>query len=566
MLVKQFKTTLQYSLGMPFVSSQPMKKICTLAFVAAILFAACNANKGSQKKDSKQKEVSKEKKISKRNYSITTDNAYNDIFLDSSAVENFILSNKIPEPIARRIRSFYNTRNYQFAWFSPDGLTEQLYGFWSLQNYSGDTSGKSKSLENTMDDLMSNDSLQVNANNKSFVNTELLLTKDFINFTLNNFEKGYIKRKEMERFIPFEKEDPIIFSDSLLNKKHNDDKYYSDINNSYKLLAEQLKKYVDIVKHGGWPSVAESVKKIKNGKSSPVINELKKRLILSGDLPKEDTSDVFDKSLSEGIKSFQERYGYKRTGELSSSLIKEMNVPAMERVKQILININRMRWMPQEPQGQLIVVNIPEFTLHVYDGKNKVFDMAVVVGKEGHNTTIFSDMLTTIVFSPYWNLPTSIIKKEILPAIDKDKNYLEEHNMEVYGNRDGYPAIRQKPGDSNSLGKVKFLFPNSFNIYFHDTPAKSLFNKQDRAYSHGCIRLSEPEKLAQYLLRNNPGWTKEKITDAMNSGEQKSVALKDPVPVFITYYTAWVDENGKLNFRNDVYGHDKEIAAKMFIK
>jgi L,D-transpeptidase YcbB len=545
---------------MPFASLPRMKKTCTLAFALAIFFAACNNNKHAEKK------TQKEKKISARNYSITKQNAYNDIFLDSISVENFILKNEISESLARRIRSFYNTRNYQFAWFSSGGLTEQAYGFWSLQSYYRDTSNKIKGLKNTMDDLISNDSLLVNANNQSFIKTELLLTESFITFTLDNFEKGYVKRKEMERFIPFKKEDAIFLSDSLLNKKHNDDKYFSDINESYKLLLEQLKKYTAIVKQGGWPLVSEKTEKIKNGKSSPLITTLKKRLMLSGDADNNDTSNIYDKELSGAIKNFQARFGYKQTGKLSSALIKEMNVPALERVKQILINMNRMRWIPQEPDGQLIVVNIPEFILHVYDGKNKVFDMDVVVGKEGHNTTVFSDMLTTIVFSPYWNLPTSIIKKEILPELEKNKNYLDEHDMEIYGNRDGYPAIRQKPGNENSLGKVKFLFPNNFNIYFHDTPAKSLFDKQDRAYSHGCIRLSQPEKLAQYLLRDNPGWTKEKITDAMNSGEQKSVALKNPVPVFITYYTAWVDENGKLNFRNDIYGHDKEIANKMFSK
>ncbi|MEP6927634.1 MAG: L,D-transpeptidase family protein, partial [Ginsengibacter sp.] len=130
----------------------------------------------------------------------------------------------------------------------------------------------------------------------------------------------------------------------------------------------------------------------------------------------------------------------------------------------------------------------------------------------------------------------------------------------------GLPVIRQKPGEKNSLGKVKFLFPNSFNIYFHDTPAKSLFSKDVRAYSHGCIRLSEPEKLADYLLKDDSQWTEEKINESMNSGDEQFVAVKNPVPVFITYYTAWVDENGKLNFRNDIYGHDADIANKMFTK
>ncbi|MFL5809784.1 MAG: L,D-transpeptidase family protein, partial [Flavisolibacter sp.] len=164
----------------------------------------------------------------------------------------------------------------------------------------------------------------------------------------------------------------------------------------------------------------------------------------------------------------------------------------------------------------------------------------------------------------YWNVPPSIVKKEILPKLASNPGYLESQNMEQVGTEDGLPKIRQLPGEKNSLGRVKFLFPNSFNIYFHDTPAKSLFEKDKRAYSHGCIRLAEPEKMANYLLKNNPEWTPEKINDAMYSGNEKYVKLKKAVPVVITYYTAWVDDNGRLNFRDDIYTHDQTLSTKMF--
>lgn len=226
--------------------------------------------------------------------------------------------------------------------------------------------------------------------------------------------------------------------------------------------------------------------------------------------------------------------------------------------------MGRMQWMINEPKGQMIVVNIPEFILHVKDGAKKVFDMNVVVGKEGHNTMMFTGNLNQVVFSPYWNLPESIVKKEILPAMERNPNYLASHHMEITGNEGGLPVIRQLPGDDNSLGKVKFLFPNSFNIYFHDTPAKSLFDKDKRAYSHGCIRLSDPEKMANYVLKDNTEWSPESINSAMNSQEEKYVKLKNPIPVLITYYTAWVDENNLLHFADDIYGHDKAVIEKMF--
>ena len=537
-----------------------MKRIITLAISVMTLFCACSQN---QQKDSTEK---KSKKISKRNLSITKENAYNDIFLDSADVAAYIAKNAIPDSISRRIISFYNTRNYEFAWFSSDGLSEQAMGFASLLNFTNDTSARQKKIEKIMNALMGEDQLSVTGKDASTINTELLLTESLIDYSLNNFEKGYVKRKELERFIPFKKMDPIVLAYSLLNKKHKDDKYFSDINQPYKLLSDQLRKYVSIAKSGGWPSLADAeTKSFKEGDSSLQILSLKKMLFLTGDMVQQDTTAMFDENLKTGIKNFQTRFGYTPTGKVTKELLAQINVPVIDRIKQLLINMNRMRWLPQEPEGRLIVVNIPAFILHVYDGTKTVFSMPVVVGKEGHNTILFSDMLTTIVFSPYWNVPPSIVKAEIVPAMQKDPNYLEKNNMEITKEENGLPVVRQLPGEKNSLGKVKFLFPNSFNIYFHDTPAKSLFDKDVRAYSHGCIRLSEPEKMADYLLQSDPKWTPEKISDAMNSGNEQYVKLKDPVPVFITYYTAWVDEAGKLNFRDDIYGHDKDIVGKMFL-
>ncbi|MEJ7822696.1 MAG: L,D-transpeptidase family protein, partial [Chitinophagaceae bacterium] len=353
-------------------------------------------------------------------------------------------------------------------------------------------------------------------------------------------------------------------SDSLLNKKHKDDKYFEDVNNAYKLLKLELSKYTNIAKKGGWPQIHATPKQLKKGASSPAIAILKKRLQVIGAMPMGDSSQVFTDSLANGIRQVQQSFGYTPDGVIKASLIKDLNIPVNKRIEQILINMGRMRWMPQEPEGQLILVNIPEFVLHVFEGKNKVFDMNVVVGKEGNNTMIFTGNLTSVVFSPYWNVPPSIVKKEIMPKLATDSGYLARENMEITGSEGGLPVIRQLPGDKNSLGQVKFLFPNSFNIYFHDTPSKSLFNNDKRAYSHGCIRLSNPAKMAEYLLKDNNSWPPEKIMEAMNSDTEKYVKVKDPVPVFITYYTAWVDENGLLNFRDDIYKRDATIAKKMF--
>jgi len=549
-----------------------MKKIFILIAACCVVFIACNNNNNSDDADSPNGTNSNgtktEKKISSIDPSITPTNSYSDLFFDSSALTNFIQQKKVPDSISRRMRSFYNARNFEFAWFSSDGLTEQARGFWNLHDYAttyeGDSSLKDKALQKKMDNLIAEDELSVRASDKSYINTELTLTRHFIQYMLTNYEKGYVKRKEMEAFIPRKKQDALALADSFINKKHKDDKYFEDVNPSYKALKEQLTKYYTIAKQGGWPTINSTKKSIKKGSRLPEIAVIKKRLQITNDLPANDTSQRFNDTLEIGVKNFQVRHGHKPTGLITDSLIKEMNVPAINRLEQILMNMERMRWLANQPKGNMIVVNIPEFVLHVYEGDRKAFDMDVVVGKEGHNTMMFNGDLNQVVFSPYWNVPSSIVQKEILPAMEKNPNYLNKENMEITGNENGVPVIRQKPGEKNALGRVKFLFPNSFNIYFHDTPVKSLFAKEKRAYSHGCIRLKEPEKMANYVLRNQPEWTPEKIEEAMNSGEQKFVKVKDPIPVVVTYYTAWVDENGLLNFRDDIYGHDMALAQKMF--
>jgi murein L,D-transpeptidase YcbB/YkuD len=544
-----------------------MKRKIGYAVVVCSFLVSCLGNNNGGNVPAENTENVK-KNITKRDWSINKTNAYNDLFLDSASLENFIAQKRLSDSIARRMRSFYNARNYQFAWFYSDGLTEQARGFWNLHDYhttyNHDSLLHDKSLQKKMDNLIAQEELKVTASNKSFVNTELTLTEHFIQYTLNAYEDGFVKRKEMERFVPIKKEDVLYLADSLLNKKHKDNKYFEDVNEPYRLLKDELGKYYKIVKSGGWQPVITDKKVYKPGVSSPVIVSIKKRLAITGDLQVADTTPVYNDTLEMAVKNFQQRHGYNPDGVIGADLVKEMNVPAHQRLEQILMNMGRMRWMPQRPEGNMIVVNIPEFVLHVYEGKNKAWDMNVVVGKEGHNTMMFTGDLNQIVFSPYWNVPQSIVEKEILPSMQKDPDYLNKQNMEITGEEDGLPKIRQKPGPDNSLGRVKFLFPNSFNIYFHDTNAKGLFVKSKRAYSHGCIRLEQPERMAEYLLRHQPEWTPEKIEEAMDSGEEKYVRLKDPVPVFITYYTAWVDEQGLLNFREDIYNHDVNLAAKMF--
>lgn len=328
-------------------------------------------------------------------------------------------------------------------------------------------------------------------------------------------------------------------------------------------MQRELDRYYAIQKAGGWEPIKGTKKFYQKDETAPAITQIKARLRASGEFKSGDNSPKFTDELVTAVKKVQRLYGFKENGVVDAALIKELNRPVEYRIAQLQVNMERMRALPAAGEGTHLIANIPEFKLHVYEGGRHVFDMDIVVGTEANKTVTFNDEMKQVVFSPYWNVPPSIVKKEILPAMRRSRDYLWRNGYVQTGTENGLPVIRQLPGSKNALGGVKFLFPNSHNIYFHDTPAKSLFQVRRRAFSHGCIRLAEPAKLAQYLLRDVPGWTSEKITRAMNAGKEQSVALPAPVPVSITYFTAWVDKAGQLHFREDIYGHDKKAAASV---
>jgi murein L,D-transpeptidase YcbB/YkuD len=249
---------------------------------------------------------------------------------------------------------------------------------------------------------------------------------------------------------------------------------------------------------------------------------------------------------------------------VGKGVVAALNVTPSARLRTMLVNMERLRWVQEEYAPDQVLVNIPEFRMHVFEDGREVLSMDVVVGTVATRTVIFSDSLSQIVFSPTWTIPKSIVQGEILPAMARDPNYLRKKNMEKIGGSAANPIIRQRPGASNALGRVKFLFPNSYSIYFHDTPSKGGFAREQRAFSHGCIRLSRPTELAEYLLRNDTAWTAAKIKEAMFSEKEKYVRLSKKRPVTIGYFTAWVDAQGRLNFRDDVYGHDQRLAQELF--
>lgn len=496
-----------------------------------------------------------------RDESITAENAYSDIFLDSNAIESYIQKEKMNDAQAMQMRNFYKIRNYQYAWFASDGPTEQARGLWSLYASEGDSASKDPAgkLREKMDTILQKDSLSIARGDSSFVQTELMLTNQLIQYSSEH--PDHISSNNLYYLVPAKKHDPMQLADSILNKQ-KDSAHYSK-NRTYSMLRQQLATYYTIAKNGGWQPIPTG--SFKTGSTSPAFVALKKRLMLTKEYSGNDTTNIYSDSLFAAVKLYQQRNGLQVTGRINDSVISSLNIPVEERIQQILMNMNRALWMPPQADSNYLQVNIPSYMLYAYEGNKKVFEMPVIVGREGTNTVMFSGDINEIVFNPSWKIPASIVKNEIMPALKKDPNYLKKNNMEQTGKNDSVPVIRQLPGKDNALGRMKFLFPNSHDIYLHDTPDKNLFARKDRALSHGCIRVADANKLAAYLLEGQSDWTKEKIQNMAKSNKEEHVKLKNTHPVTLTYYTAWVDEGGLMNFRSDVYGHDKDARNKMFI-
>ncbi len=525
--------------------------LCTMLLLVFLM--ACHTQ------EIKQPAVSiKTDSLEKRDASVK--GAFSDqhtLYLDSNHIKKILGDFPLLGKYVPDVQQFYNYRKNAYAWYETSGLIEEAGHLYThLNNLQDEGILESAPYIKNLDSLINDHAVT----NKPDSVLEILLTAEYL-FYADRVWNGISESQttKLQWYIPRKKLDLPFITDSLI--RDTSAPLFSD-NYSYRqynLLKANLKKYRQLEISTDWKPI-EVKNKFKLNDRSPDIALIRKKLYELGDLKLDNGSDVFDDSLQSAVKSFQIRYGMTEDGIAGSAFLRDLNTPIQDYIRKIIINMERARWIPLDLKNHYLVINIPSFTLNVYNVDTLDFSMNVVVGKNVHKTVLFSGDIKYIVFSPYWDIPPSILKNEILPGIQKDPNYLKRNNMEWVGNR-----VRQKPGPKNSLGLVKFLFPNSYNIYLHDTPAKSLFQKPARAFSHGCIRLGEPEKLAYYLLRNDPDWTAAKIDAAMHKGVEKYVTLKNPVPVYIGYLTSFVDNKGRINFRDDIYNRDGALE-KMIIK
>ncbi|MFZ4549936.1 MAG: L,D-transpeptidase family protein [Bacteroidales bacterium] len=484
-------------------------------------------------------------------------NNFSNLPFDSALVSPFYQAYPELAKYEKDVLKIYRDRGFNQIWFDQNGIIEfgnSLYG--KVIGLSADGISSSFPYQDKVDGIFV-DQIE---NVLNTIETELMISNLFL-FYAEKVYKGI--SEDSTRAIGWLMPRKQLTYSSLLDSVLLNPQLFVRNENTlfpqYFKLREVLQKYREIEKNGGWNPIDldPKLKAYKPGDTALAILQIRERLFVTGDISQNNKSNLYDTELVSGVQKYQLRNGFKPDSLISPKHIKQMNVPIGERIKQIMVNMERCRWISPEivKAKEFIVVNIPSYKLNLFrDGKSD-FESAVVVGAVMTKTVIFSGNMSYIVFSPYWNIPQSIIVKDVKPGMKKNPNYLASHNMEWNNG-----LVRQKPGKNNSLGLVKFIFPNSNNIYLHDTPSKSLFERDSRAFSHGCIRVGKPRDLAITILKDDPNWTPAKIDKAMNAGKESSYTLKHKIPVHIGYFTAWVNESGEINFYEDIYERDGRLA------
>jgi murein L,D-transpeptidase YcbB/YkuD len=348
----------------------------------------------------------------------------------------------------------------------------------------------------------------------------------------------------------------------------------------YANLRDALSRYRAIASAGGWPHVPEGPT-MRRGDAGPRVASLRDRLRVESDLVEPDGDDpVFDAATESAVRRFQARHGLETDGLVGAATLAALNVSAQARVQQIVVNLERWRWLPQDLGSRHVLVNIADFHLEAVEAGATARSMRVVVGRDYRRTPVFSDIITYLVLNPSWDVPPRLAVNDYFPQIKDDPDFATRMGFRILQGQgaeerevdprsvdwDRMPPgrfpfrLRQMPGPKNALGAIKFMFPNKFNVYLHDTPARALFARPDRAFSSGCIRVERPLDLAEWLLEGQAGWDLAGIRQAVDSGREQTVRLSRRTAVHLLYWTAWVDADDLVRFRKDVYNRDRPVA------
>lgn len=490
-------------------------------------------------------------------------------------------------------QQFYRSRQYKPAWFNGQSLNKQGREFIEILNSSWE-----EGLPEPATYLSKVENALINMNKLSARNTSLpeIISEADVNLTLAWFEyasslsSGIVDPSELHVIWEVLPEQPDL-SHHLQKAlgRGSIERSLDELkpgHQQYTLLLKAFRNLLVEKEKGGWP-LPGFFPVLKEGDNDTNVAGIKKYLLATGDLEMTDEdyikSSQFDVNLTQAVKKFQQRHGLQDDGIVGEGTLKQMNVPVDYRIDQIRLNIDRIRWLPDNFGKHHLLINIPDFSLEHIKNEETIQEMRVVVGRNENYTPVLEDTLYSIIFNPTWNLPNSIATHEVLPKLLEDTTYMERNNYTIlrdsyistdtidYRNydwsevsRDSFPFfVVQHPGPMNSLGQVQFMLQNQYSIFLHDTPANNLFNIEQRDFSHGCIRLERPAELAVMLLRNQlPADT---VIKYVSENEKKVVRLDEKIPVHILYKTAWVDENDLLHFREDIYGFD-ELAMPVMRK
>ena len=514
------------------------------------------------------------------------DSSARELLIDSLTIESTLIQLPTPVRFADQVRLFYSLRNYAAAWLDSKGLNSHGLAFVDVLA-NAQSEGVLLKHENPTFTYERLDSLPaysaVPGHQARLRTLDVELTAAYYQYVSAKF-RGLPpeQRRELEWYIPTGRRSVDEVIDSLCLRTAKQCAEEEPLHPLYNRLKLALRRLVELEQKNQWDSL-----RILNGSTDrngfmERMRLVSHRLFIVGDL--KDTLDCDSAAFIRAIEHFQHRHGLSVTSILDRPTLAALNVPLHNRIRQILVNMERCRWLPQEPNEDYLVVNIPAYELIAYHNRNVDWRSRVVVGKSTSRTVVFSGKINALVLHPYWVVPNSIARDEVIPAIQNDPAYLERNHMEVVtrgknptvvsplsiGWQKVNPAnfqyeIRQTPGPWNALGSVKFLVPNPYSIYLHDTPARQLFEEPKRTFSHGCIRVEKAEELSEILTARNTSWSAARILRAKKSGKETTVPLLRAVPVFVVYFTAWVDAEGEVNFRDDIYGHDQRLAALLFV-
>ncbi|MEJ7694574.1 L,D-transpeptidase family protein [Daejeonella sp.] len=500
--------------------------------------------------------------------------------LDSTYYISYMTKDPLLKEHTDWAKKFYRERSFKLGWFKNNEIVPQANEMMTMISKAGEEGLDPKKYQFKDFKTMFANLEAAKADSAKFTEIQkeidVALTGTYFVWA-SDYYRGVIIPKENKEIEWDVKRNKIKLHKALmtvLNERESKYSYakFSPLHPEYARLKSALANYRKVQAAGGWPKVTST--KYAVGQKSPAVSGLKKRLGLAS------ADSTFNAETVTALKNFQSAQGLKPDGNLGPETVKLLNVPVDQRIKQIILNMERWRWIPKSFEEDYLIVNIPEFRLRVFEKGKEALAMNVIVGKTMNSTPIFSDKMENVVLAPYWNVPASIVRDELGSKIANDPGYLERTNMELVdskGNqvdpsqvdfssvtRDSWKYIlRKKPGPKNDLGDVKFIFPNTNDIYLHDTPHDELFSQAKRNFSHGCVRVERPLELAEYLLRP-VGWDMGKIQSTIAQGTEKHVRLKQVLPVYLVYFTAWADESGNVHFREDIYGHDRTLAQQYF--